>query len=119
MASYTPSAVAGAELRWAIDLAPVVALEPPRKEEPPRHNRLGPIVLGGSGILAAGIGTFFVVDTLGEASTIERECGTACPPERWESQRDQQLVGNVLIIAGAAALAGAAVWWVLQSGTAK
>ena len=78
-------------------------------------SRLGPILVGGAGIVLAGTGAVLVGITLGEASTIDSECGTACPPSRWEKYRTLQTAGDVLLIVGGAAVAVGAVWWILQS----
>jgi hypothetical protein len=63
--------------------------------------------------VVAGVGAVLVGSTLGEASTIERECGTSCPPSRWEKYRTLQTTGDVLVVVGAAAVAAGVVWWVM------
>jgi hypothetical protein len=114
-------AISGADMRWAVDLAPSKAEHGLARPTTPgkKPSRIGPIVLGIGGVAAAGVGTYFALTTLGEASTIQSECGTTCPPSRWEKYRDEQHVGDVLIAVGGAALVGAIVWWLVTPDTSE
>jgi hypothetical protein len=110
-------AIGGTEMRWAVELAPRGAEHGAPVHAAPttgkRPSRIGPILLGGAGAVAAGVGAFFAVRSTSEADTIEGECGTTCPPSRWEKYRDQQRVGDVLIGVGGALVVGAVVWWLV------
>jgi hypothetical protein len=77
-------------------------------------SRVGPLLLGGAGLATAAVGGVLVGLTLSEAGTIEAECGTSCPPSRWEKFRTLQTTGDVLIAVGGTALVVAVVWLVLQ-----
>ena len=120
----TEQAPAGSDLRWAVELAPEseaaasTSTATPPLSSPSIHakapSRLGPLLLGGAGIAVAGAGAIFVGLTLREASKIETECGTTCPPSRWEKYRTMQTAGDVLLGVGGAALLGSAIWWILQ-----
>jgi hypothetical protein len=109
---------AGATLHWVVDLE-LERRDAQRSEgrsssttRPPL--RIGPLLLAGGGVVLGAIGTGLVIKTVGDASDAERDCGTRCPPSRWEGSRTQQRVGDVMIGVGVAALAGAVVWWLLQ-----
>jgi hypothetical protein len=109
----------GSDLRWAVELAPEA---PPKTAGPipaavtpaePKASRTGPLILGGSGLLVAGVGGVLVGISLSHASALRDDCGTACAPDRWEKFRTMQTTGDVLLVVGAAAAAGAVVWWFL------
>jgi len=115
-------ALGGAELRWAVELVPEKpmsgALPAPHgalaQGESAGPSRVGPIVLGGVGVVAAVVGTAFVLTASSEATVIEKECGTTCPRARWEKYREREITGDVLLVAGSAVVAGAVVWWFLR-----
>jgi tetratricopeptide (TPR) repeat protein len=115
--------LAGGDLRWAVELAPEAPpAPPPAAPAPPeegRARRLGPLVLGGSGLVVAGVGGVLVGISLGHASTLRDDCGTACAPDRWGKFRTMQIAGDVLLVAGVAASAGAVVWWLLPPRPAR
>jgi hypothetical protein len=117
-------AVAGSDLRWAVELEaerPDAAVRPTPSSSPPAESptlvspsRVGPLVLGGVGLAVAAAGGVLVGLTLDEAASIEAECGTTCPPSRWEKYRSLQTTGDVLLAVGAAGVVVAVVWFVLQ-----
>ena len=83
---------------------------------------LGPILLGCAGLLLAGGGGVLVGISSSEFSTLRDSCGSGCAPDRWEKYRTSERAGDVFIGVGAAALVGAAVWWLLlqkSSGEAR
>jgi hypothetical protein len=45
-------------------------------------------------------------------SSLRAECGSSCDRSRWEKYRTMQIVGDVMLAAGGAALIGGVVWWV-------
>ncbi len=121
---------AGARLRWVVELereaattgpsapASSAPVRPPIPDDAVRSSRspsrLGPLVLGGSGIVAGGVGTLLVLSAREQANTLEADCGSRCPPARWETEQTKERIGGVLLGVGAAAVVGAIVWWVLQ-----
>ena len=115
-------AVGGAELRWAVELEPekteVLARPASPTTNPPNTtaspSRVGPLLLGGVGLATAVAGGVLVALTLNEAGTIEVECGSTCPPSRWEKYRTLQTTGDVLLAVGGTALVVGIVWFVLQ-----
>ena len=115
-------AVGGAELRWAAELEPESTEGPARSVSPtateplttPSPSRVGPLLLGGVGLATAVAGGILVGLTLNEAGAIEAECGTRCPPSRWEKYRTLQTTGDVLLAVGGTALVVGIVWLVLQ-----
>ena len=60
------------------------------------------------------MGGVLVVITMNQFSRLRGDCGSACPPSDWEKYRTTQTVGDVLLIAGGAAVAAGAAWWILQ-----
>jgi hypothetical protein len=116
----TEQVPAGSDLSWAVELradAPVPPPATPSAEQGRSRSplRVGPLVLAGVGVAMAGVGTVLVGVTLSEASKIDAECGTSCPPSRWEKYRTTQVVGDVLLAAGGAAIAGGVVWWLVPA----
>ncbi len=118
---------AGAQLRWVVELereAAPPAAAPPRPPPPTTTvrdaaptrspSRLGPILLGVGGALVGGAGTVLVITAHSDAKAIEDDCGTRCPPSRWEGDRTRERIGDVMLGVGAAAVVGAIVWWIVQ-----
>jgi hypothetical protein len=96
---------------------PPIAIE----REPDRGVPLGPVLLGGGGLLL--ITTGVVVGAIASATEDEYASRTIDTPERAkaatvlrENGKDQALAANVLLGTGAAALVGAGVWFVLAGG---
>ncbi len=122
MAERAERAVGGAELRWAVELEPekieVLAHPASPSTTPPNTisspSRVGPLLLGGAGLATAVAGGVLVGLTLNEARSIEAECGTTCPPSRWEQYRTLQTTGDVLLAVGGTALVVGILWFVLQ-----
>jgi len=120
---HTEHVRAGTQLRWTVELEPnqpaVTPVTPailPRQEPRPEGSpsRTGPLLLGGAGLAMAATGGVLGAVTLDQASKIRDDCGSSCPPSRWEKYRTMQTVGDVLLVVGGAALAAGVVWWVLQ-----
>jgi hypothetical protein len=121
---------AGAELGWTVDLEHAAAprSEPeatpavrPKTPDAPetatRSSRIrGPLIVGGAGLAVAATGTVLVLLTAHQFSVLRGDCGTACDPSRWHSQRTLQTVGDVLLGVGAAAVVAGALWFVLSAG---
>jgi hypothetical protein len=118
--------LAGGQLRWVVELeressgpaatqgAAQVAPPAAAQQNLAGPSRLGPLLLAGGGVVAAGIGTFLVIGAHDDAKTIEADCGTRCPPSRWEAGQTQERIGDVLLGIGAAAIVTGVVWWILQ-----
>jgi hypothetical protein len=112
----TERVTGGSDLRWSVELEPIAPAPKPVVEVARRPSRLGPILVGGTGIVLAGVGGVLVGLSLDKASQLRADCGTMCPPSRWESYRTMQTAGDVMLVAGGAAVASAVVWWMLQPG---
>lgn len=118
---------AGAELAWSIDLekgdkkgtAGGAAVAPPPRDGASRPFPWGPAILGGAGVVLAATGGVLVFVTASEFGSLRDECGTSCDRARWEGSRDTQVVGDVLLVVGGAAIAGAVLWWVLTPNKPK
>jgi hypothetical protein len=118
----TEQAPAGSDLTWAVVLASETPEPSPRERENEKEKErpaagktrstTGPIVLGAAGLAVAATGAVLVGITLNHASKLEAECGTSCPPSRWETYRTMQTLGDVLLALGGAAVIGAATWWI-------
>lgn len=106
----------GSELRWSAELEPIAPAPKPVAPVARPPSRLGPILVGGTGIVLAGVGGVLVGLSLDKASQLRADCGTTCAPSRWESYRTMQTAGDVMLVAGGAAVASAVVWWMLQPG---
>jgi hypothetical protein len=98
----------GSDLHWAIDLQIDRAV--PDELRPSATSRLGPLVALSAGVAATGTGLALVFVTLHQASDLKAECGTRCPPSRWEGARTLQATGDALLVAGTALMVGAVVW---------
>lgn len=122
---------AGSDITWVADLEPesVAAPEPPPPAQPERPevapapivkspSRLGPILVGGVGLVAAATGGVLAGITVNKFSQLRSDCGTACPRSDWEKYQTMQTAGDVLLIAGGSLVMIATVWWLLQP-TAK
>jgi hypothetical protein len=111
---------AGAELTWSVTLeplsTPVTAAPPAIKPEPPPRasSRTGPIALTGAGLAVGLVGGGLVFVTAREHSSLRDDCGTSCDPARWESYRTMQIVGDIALVAGGAALVSGILWWLAK-----
>jgi hypothetical protein len=120
----TEIVAAGAEIRWVVDLPPDSAsssnasssASSSPSSSPPSlwAGRLGPVLVGATGAVAATAGGVFVGISLHQANVVEGECGTSCPPSRWEKYRTMQTAGDVLLVTGGSLLVAGVVWWLLQ-----
>jgi hypothetical protein len=99
-------------LRFA---APVVASapkEPPAREEPAptRHVPLGAWILGGTGVAALGVATYFGLAANGALNDLKATCSPHCTEAQTHPGRTDAAIFDVLLGTGAAAVAGALVW---------
>jgi hypothetical protein len=115
----------GQSLEVTIQLDPLAAPPPPAGPEapssaPPAEARsrlpLGPLVLGGAGVVATIAG--IVVRFAGQSSydSASGQCGSGgCPQQSTvdagNGARTQMLVGTIVAGVGIAAVAGAGAWW--------
>jgi hypothetical protein len=129
---------AGTDLSWSVELEPLSPLGPapvltPPPTPPPGPKptaaptpsptarpdatssswRTGPIVLVALGVTGVALGGVLAGLSLAEFSTERRDCGTACPPSRWQRYRTIQIVGDVALAAGGASLVAGIAWWAL------
>jgi tetratricopeptide (TPR) repeat protein len=103
--------------------APVVAqpLPPPTQEvsgplrERGNTQRIVSYAVGGAGIVALGIGTFFGIRALSKNSDSDQLCGDPCASQAGldanDSARSSATVANIAIGLGLAAVAGGVVLW--------
>ena len=126
--------------RFDVVLVPLVAQEPPRPmavtpsapasalpSAPPRTERrgrspafpTGPAVLAAAGLASLGVGIYSGVRALNEKQDRDRLCdqgGCALPAFTHDGNaRSSSLASTAAIGAGAAAIGGAAVWWILDA----
>jgi hypothetical protein len=97
-------------------VAPVIASEDPPSAEPaPRHRSIGPWLLTGLGL--AGLGGYGVLTHWGrQDNDALAGCAPNCRPETMRHIRMLYLGADVSAGVGAAALVGAATWFLLRSG---
>lgn len=95
---------------------PVVVAPPPvtKKEGP---SRVGPLVVGGLGVVFVGVGAYFGARAMSLGSDVRTNCpGGSCSSPDWVSKNDDAhraaLISDVGVGVGALAIAGAIVWWV-------
>lgn len=103
--------------------APVIAqpLPPPTQDvsgplrERGNTQRIVSYAVGGAGIVALGIGTFFGIRALSKNSDSDQLCGDPCASQAGldanESARSSATVANIAIGLGLAAVAGGVVLW--------
>lgn len=95
--------------------------EPNRSSGPP----LGSILLGASGLAAAGVGGYFYLSGRADHSDITGKCEAAqrCREATYSNDLDAArtdiLAGQLAFWGGAAALTGGVLWWVLAPSGAK
>src|SRR5207249_3874311 len=73
---------------------------------------IGAFVFGGIGVAALAVGTFFLLQASGDASSLRGSCAPACSHDDVNSARSKAVVADVAFGAGAVALIAAA-WMVL------
>jgi hypothetical protein len=108
--------IGGADQHWAVVLEPeparavVAAHAPP----PPPRPRLGPLLLGGAGLVVAATGAALLGVSFQKFSDFESQCSPICSPSQYGSYQSLQIGGYVLVGVGVAALGAAIVWWPLR-----
>ena len=85
---------------------------PPQPASPPR--RWLPLTVGGVGLVMAGTGLALALSVGGDYDNLKKTCAPACQESQYSSLRTREHVGDVLMVLGAAAVAGGAVWYFLQ-----
>jgi len=71
---------------------------------------LGAWILGGAGIAALGVATYFGVAANGQLEDLKSECSPSCTPAQTQPGRTDALVFYSLLGGGAAAIGAALVW---------
>lgn len=89
----------------------------------------GPLVLGGMGAVATGVGALVWLGGNSDYQSVVDECGGAgssCPASkqsvlapRAEDARDRIVTGQLITGVGGVALVGAAIWWVASAGSSS
>jgi hypothetical protein len=84
---------------------------------------VGVIVVGGLGLVAAGVGGALYGLGSAQYDKAQKECGAApCTKEvadRGNAGRVQIIAGDALMGVGAAAVVGASIWWIVAARSAK
>jgi hypothetical protein len=109
--------IGGADQHWAIALEPEpprVAVAAPAPRPPPPRARLGPLLVGGAGLVVAVAGAALVGVSFQKFSDLDNQCAPICSPSQYGPYQSLQVSGYVLIGAGVAALAAGIVWWSLR-----
>jgi hypothetical protein len=83
-------------------------------------SRVGPFVLGGVGLALAATGAVLWAIGRGEHGDLESTCAPtgACATSDVDAARAKLVVGDVLMVGGVLALAGAVTWYLLASPSA-
>ena len=95
-------------------VTPVATIEPPHDEPASRGGaqRTAGIVVGGLGLVAAGVGAVVVLGANSSYSDATSECGTTCPPDKTaeaNDARDSANFGGIVLGVGVVALVTGAV----------
>lgn len=99
-----------------LKFAPTARPKEPADARPEERPGLAPFVVGGVGIVLGGVGAALWLTGRGEHDDLERTCAPdgLCATSDIDAARTKLIAGDVLFGAGLLALAGAAVWLVLQ-----
>jgi hypothetical protein len=121
--------IGGADQHWAIVLEPEVPrqaalaaptpkppvpLPPPLPPPPSPRARLGPLLVGGAGLLVAATGAALLGVAYQKFSDFEGRCAPICSPSQYGPYQSLQTSGWVLLGAGVAALGAGIVWWAVR-----
>jgi hypothetical protein len=100
--------------------APAEAVQPPAPEivEPPPQQpgkiRWPPIALGAGGIVVGAVGGILYGWAGLQFTQLQMKCAPGCDPSRSAGPQAVEQASIALLIVGAAALFGAAIWWIAQ-----
>lgn len=87
--------------------------EKPKPAEPGAGAPVLPIVLGGIGVAAIGVGATFGALGLSEKGDLEKTCAPGCTGDRVDSVRTKLLVADITVAAGLAALGTATILYLV------
>jgi hypothetical protein len=90
----------------AVDVAPPI--------EPAGKARWPPLALGAGGIAAGAVGGILYGWAGLQFSQLQVDCAPRCDPSRSAGPQAVEQASIVLLIVGAVALFGAAIWWIAQ-----
>lgn len=116
---------ASASLPSTAALAPVMTpdLGPPRASAPTSTAAtslpLGPLVLGGAGLVALGTGTYFGIRTLTDKSNRDGQCVGGCNASAVSYDSDARTsatISTVALAGGGAMVVASGLWWWLGRG---
>lgn len=120
---------AGEDVSWTVELAPLVvavAVASPPPPAPvevvkplpaPTPVRWAPWAVFGGGAVAAGVGAVLLGTSSATFTQLQQQCGTMCSPQRWAGPRDREVIGVVLVAAGAAVAVAGLGWWFFGGST--
>jgi hypothetical protein len=111
--------IGGADQHWAIALEPqpspqAVVAPAPRSPPPPPRSRLGPLLVGGAGLVVAATGAALVGVSFQKFSDSQSQCAPICSPSQYGPYQSMQVSGYVLLGVGVAALGAGIVWLALR-----
>jgi hypothetical protein len=113
--------IGGADQHWAIALEPqpspqaVQASAPrPLPQPGPPRSRLGPLLVGGAGLVVAATGAALVGVSFQKFSDVQSQCSPICAPSQYGPYQSMQVSGYVLLGVGVAALGAGIVWLALR-----
>lgn len=121
---------AGEDVSWTVELSPVVVaavVAPPApvpvevvKPLPPPSPppvRWAPWAVVGGGAVASVVGAVLLGTSSLTFTQLQQQCGTMCSPQRWAGPRDREVIGVVLVGAGAAVAVAGLGWWFFGGNT--
>jgi len=100
----------------AVPAPPVQATGP--REPDARAVPLGVFVLGGLGVVAAGVFAYFGTSGWNDLGHLRDTCAPKCNPASVDHARTQLQIGDVALATGIASLAVAGVWFLVSRGDA-
>lgn len=115
----------GTSSSWLVRLAPSPVIVPAAPEAPTadatglvqtahREFARAPWFLGAGGLVVGASGGVLAGLAALDWARYEQACDRSCNPEAWRPSRNRQLAGEAMMGVGAAAIASAVVWLVLE-----
>lgn len=94
----------------------VTVVPPAPPPPPPEPSSRGPaIVVGSAGVFALVVGGALVLEASSSYDRIQKQCAPNCDRSTWRGAQTREIVGDVLLGVGAAAVATGVVWWVASN----
>jgi hypothetical protein len=84
-----------------------------------RNVPLGAWILGGVGVASLGVATYFTLAAKGDLDDLQTSCSPHCTQAQTQPGRTDALAGDVLFVAGGAAVLGAVLWAAIAPSSAR